>query len=203
LRRAHPLDAARANLEAGGGRVGQQGRPDLLRRAAIAERQLGGLHVAVGGAPGDGGDAALAQDRQSAPRLDGRDEVDRNAGVAAAFDLARELGGVAVVARDLERAALGESQGLAGFVGEGGELDDRASGDRGQRGGRADLTGEAGGARRGLRGETGALEQRDPETVAGQVIRDARAEGARADDDRVRRVDHRLGSLNRGACRAA
>jgi hypothetical protein len=144
LRRAHALDAARTDLEADGRRMGQQGRADLLRRAAVAERQLGGLDVAVGRAPGDGDDAALAQDGQSPPRLDGRHEVDRDAGLSPPLDLARELGGIALVAGDLERAALREPQGLPGFVGERGELHHRAAGDRGQRRGRADLAGEPG-----------------------------------------------------------
>jgi len=114
------------------------------RRAAIAERQLRRLDVAVGGAPGDGGDAALTKDGQSAPRLDGRHEVDRDAGVAAPLDLARELGGVALVARDLERAALREPQGLARFDGERGKLHDRAARDGRESRGRADLAGEPG-----------------------------------------------------------
>src|SRR5436309_362547 len=70
--------------------------------------------------------------------------------------------------------------------------------------GSADLAGEPGRAGGRLGGEPGALEQRHPETVPGQVIRDARAEGARADYDCVRRVDHRPGpGFSRGACRAA
>src|SRR5439155_24447103 len=70
-----------------------------------------------------------------------------------------------------------------------------AAGDGGEGGGGADLTGEAGGARRGLRGEAGAIQQGDLQPVPGQVVGDARAERARADDDRVRRVDHRPGRL--------
>ena len=203
LGRAHSFDAWRADLKAGGGRVRQQDGAHLLRRAAIADRQLRRLDVAVGRAPGDGGDAALAQDRQPASRLGGRDEVDRDADLAAPLDLTTELGGIALVARDLEGAALGEPQRLAGLVGERRELHDRATGDGGEGGGGTHLTAEPGGTRRSLGGETGTIQESDPQTVPGEVIGDARAEGARADDDRVRRVDHRLGSLSRGACRAA
>src|SRR5262249_53047727 len=62
-------------------------------------------------------------------------------------------------------------------------------------GGGAALTGEAGGGGRGLRGEPRAIEQRDSQTVPRQVIGDARAEGARANDHRVCTVDHRPGRL--------
>jgi hypothetical protein len=81
-----------------------------------------------------------------------------HAGGAASFDLPRELLGVTLRARDLQRAAPGEAQWLPGLIGERRELRHRALGELGQRGCRADLAREAGGAGRGLGGERGALE---------------------------------------------
>src|SRR5262249_14819887 len=162
LRRAHALDAARADLEADGRRVRQKRGADLLGRAAVADRKLGGLDVAVGGGPRDGGDGALAWDGRPALRLGGRHEVDRDARLTATLDLAPELRGIALVARDLERAALGEPERLARLVGKRRELHDRAAGDGGEGGGGADLAGEAGGARRDLRSKPRAIEQHDP-----------------------------------------
>src|SRR5436309_2782262 len=179
--------------------IARQGRrAGLCRGATVAERELGGLDVAVGGAPRDGDDPALAEDRQPSPRLADRHELDLDPGGATPLDLARELAGVALGARDLEGAALGEPEGLARLLGERGELHDRSPRDRGERRGGADLAGEPGRARRGLRGEPGALEQRHAEPAPRQVVSGARAEGARTDDDGVRRLDHRRSLLSSG-----
>ena len=67
------------------GRVREQHGAELLRGAAVADRQLRRLDVAVGRAPRDGDDAALAEDGQAPARLGDGDEVDVDAdGVAAA-----------------------------------------------------------------------------------------------------------------------
>ena len=188
-RRPHALHAPRTELEARGGRVREQHGAELLGRPAVAERQLGRLDVAVGRAPRDGDDVALAEDRQPLTRLGDGDEVDGDAGRAPARHLVRELFGVALGARDLQRAALGEAERLAGLAGERRKLRDRSAGEPGQRRACANLARQPGGARRGLRGEAGALEHRHVGAEPGQVIGRARAEGAGAHDDDVRRVE--------------
>src|SRR5204862_513980 len=149
---------ARADVGALGGRVRQQHGAELVGGAAVADRQVGRLDVAVGRAPGDGGDAALAEDRQSLSGLGHGDELDGHADLGAARHLARELLGIALGARDLERAALREAQRLARFIGEPRELGDRALGQPRQRRRRTHLAREPGGPRRRLRRETEALE---------------------------------------------
>src|SRR2546425_1019280 len=196
-RPSSPRPTMRADVEARGRRVREQHGPELLRRPAIADRQLRRLDVAVGRAPRDGEDAALTQDRQPPPRLGDGHEVDLDAGGVAPRDLARELLGITLGACDLQRAALGEAEGLAGLVGERRELHHRALGEPRERRGRANLARQPGGARRGLRGEPGALEHRHAGAAARQVIRHARAEGAGADDDDVRRGDHRASRIAR------
>src|SRR5439155_23700021 len=91
-----------------------------------ADGQLGRLDVTVRRAPRDRHDAALTEDRQASSCLGDGHEVDRHAGRAASRHFPGVLLGVAVRARDLERAALGEAQRLAGLLGERGELRDRA-----------------------------------------------------------------------------
>jgi hypothetical protein len=52
------------------------------------------------------------------PGLADGNEVDRDAGGGATFDLTRELLGLALCARDVQRPALGEAQRLPGLAGE-------------------------------------------------------------------------------------
>ena len=102
-----------------------------------------------------------------------------------------ELLGVALGARDLERAALREAERLARLVGERRELRDRALGQPRQRRRRADLAGQPRRARRCLGGEREALQHRHAHAPQREMVRGARAEGAGADDDDVSGIDHR------------
>ena len=105
----------------------QQHGAKLFRRAAVSDRQLGRLDVAVRRTPRDRDDPALPEDGQPLPGLGDGDKVDRDAGGAPSLDLTRELLGVALRARDLERAALAREAGGAGggLGGEGGALEQR------------------------------------------------------------------------------
>src|SRR5262249_19200080 len=110
---------------------------------------------------------------------------------AASTDFTPELLGVALGPRDLQGAALSESERLAGLLRERGELRHRALGELRELRRRAYLARQPGGARRRLRREARALEHDHAHATPGQVIRDAGAERAGSDDDDVRRGDHR------------
>src|SRR5262249_34483617 len=165
-------------------------RAPVLGGPAVPERKLRRLDVAVGRAPRHRDDAAVTQDRQPPPRLCDRDELDRHAGSCASRYFAGELLGVALGPRDLESAALREAKGLAGLVAERRQLRYGPLRELGEGRGGANLAREAGGTRRGLRGERGALEHRHPDAPTRQVVRRAGAEGAGADHDDVGRGYH-------------
>src|SRR5438046_4186925 len=81
-------------------------------------------------------------------------------------------------------------RGLAGLLRERGELARPPLGELGERRRGADLAREPRRAGRGLGGEGGALQYRHARAAPGQVIGDAGAKGAGADDHDVGGVDH-------------
>ncbi len=171
--------------------MGQDGDPQRLGGAAVADRDLRRLDVAIGRVEGDGTDASIAKERHQSASLAHADEVVWHAYRAGARDLLLKLGDVLLGAGDLQGPTLGEAQGLAGLVRESLQLLDRPLGQAGKRLGRPHHAGQAGGARRGLRGEVEAIDQRHTSRAqAGQVIGSAGPERARADDDDVCLVDH-------------
>jgi hypothetical protein len=120
---------------------------------------------------------SILQDRAHLAGFGRADEVERHPERLRPGHLALQLLDMLRLARDLQGAALGEPERLAGLVLEVLQLLDRAPGKPGQRVRRADLTGQPGRPRRGLGARLEPIQQHDvahPELC--QVVGGAGAE---------------------------